>query len=377
MPSDNLLLVADSVRNADMLHAAGVFVPDPFIWFTHRGRRHVVVSDLEFDRVRAEASQCKTLSYSRYERRLEKSIRDQVITLGDVLCQVLREHRIKKVTVSESFPLGLAKALRDEGFRVKLKNGPFFPDRAWKSADEIKKISAAVVMAEVGLAEGFHALHRARPDKRRRLMLNQAPLTADRLRGIIDTAILQAGGHATHTIVACGRQASDPHERGHGHLLADQPIVLDVFPRSQRTGYHGDVTRTVVRGRATDFVRGLYAAVLSAQETALRTATHGTPAADVHRAADRIFRQLGFKTSRRNGHMEGFFHGVGHGIGLEVHEGPRISHRSRETLRTGHVIAVEPGLYYPDVGGVRLEDVVLITRGAPRNLTKVEKRLEI
>ena len=121
----------------------------------------------------------------------------------------------------------------------------------------------------------------------------------------------------------------------------------------------------------------MFAAVRSAQEAALRLAIHGAAAADVHRAADRIFRQLGFKTTRRNGHMEGFFHGVGHGIGLEVHEGPRISHRSRETLRAGHVIAIEPGLYYPDVGGVRLEDVVLVNRGQPRNLTKVEKQLEI
>src|SRR5690606_24433592 len=150
--------------------------------------------------------------------------------------------------------------------------------------DEVKKISAALVMAEVGMAEGIHALRRAKPGKNRRLMLNHAPLTADRLRGIVDTAILQAGGHPNHTIIACGRQGSDPHERGHGPLLANEPIVIDVFPRSQRTGYCGDVTRTVVRGRASAAVREMFAAVQDAQQTALRKVRHGTPTAEVHRA---------------------------------------------------------------------------------------------
>ena len=377
MPKDNLLIVADSERNADMLYAVGTFVPDPFIWFTSRNKEFVVIPDPEIDRVRREAAHCRVLSYNRFEKRVARNGHGDCPGLPEVLEAILRERRIKKVTVAESFPLGLAKALRRNGIKVRLRDGPFFPDRAVKSADEVKKISAALMMAEVGMAEGIHALRRAKVGKGRRLMLHQSPLTADRLRAIIDTAVLQAGGQASHTIVASGKQSSDPHCRGHGELLADEPIVIDIFPRSQRTGYFGDVTRTVVRGRATEWTRQMYAAVNQAQTVALGQLRDGARGADIHRLAVESLQTSGFRTRRRNGHLEGFFHGTGHGVGLEVHEAPRLNSRSRDTLKPGHVVTVEPGLYYPDVGGVRLEDVILVTRSAPKNLTQFEKQLEI
>lgn len=377
VPKDNLLIVADSERNADMLYAVGTFVPDPFIWFTSGERQFIVASDLEFDRLREKAKHCRTISYSRFERRLERDAGGEIPGHSEVLHAILRERRIRKVTVAESFPLGLARALRRLGIKVRLREGAFFPDRAIKSPDEVKKISAALLMAEIGMAEGIHTLKRARVGKGRRLMLNHVALTAERLRGVIDTAILQAGGNATHTIVAGGRQGSDPHHRGDGELRADEPIVIDIFPRSQRTGYFGDITRTVVRGRACEFTRGMYAAVTRAQNAAMAHLRAGVRGSDVHRVTEDSFREAGFKTTRRNGHMEGFFHGTGHGIGLEIHEAPRLNRRSRDTLTSGHVVTVEPGLYYPEIGGVRLEDVILVTKKSPKNLTQFEKQLEI
>lgn len=377
MPKDNLLIVADSERNADMLYAVGAFVTDPFIWFTRSGTAHVVLQDPEWERVRKEARHCRAVSYSRFERRLRRENGSDAPGMSEVLPTILREHRIKKVTVAESFPLGLAKALRGRGIKVRLRDGPFFPERALKTADEVKKIMAALVMAEVGLAEGIHALRRAKPDRTGRLVLNHAPLTAEKLRGIIDTAVLQAGGASARTIVAGGRLGSDPHQPGYGPLLANQPIVMDIFPRSQRTGYFGDITRTVVRGRAPEPIRRMYAAVLEAQEAVFRELRPGRVGADAHLAAADTFRRLGFRTSRTAGRYRGFFHGVGHGVGLEIHEAPRLSARSCDPLRAGQVVAVEPGLYYPEVGGVRLEDVVLVTRSCPRNLTEFEKQLEI
>jgi Xaa-Pro aminopeptidase len=377
VPDDNLLIVGDSERNADMLYAVRAFVPDPFIWFTCRNRPHIVLNDPEFDRVRTEAKHCRAISYSKHLRRLTRTSGNANPGLSDVLHAVLREHRIKKVTVAESFPLGLAKGLRRNGIKVKLRDGPFFPDRAIKSADEIKKISAALVMAEVGLSEGIHALRRAKVGKNKELLLHHNVLTAERLRNIIATAVLQAGGNAHHTIVAAGPQGSDPHERGHGPLSADQPIVIDIFPRSQRTGYFGDVTRTVVRGRATEPVRSMYTAVVEAQESAMRALRSDRLGSEVHDAAEAVLRKHGFKTLRNNGHHSGFFHGTGHGVGLEIHEAPRLSPNSTDRLLPGHVVTIEPGLYYPEIGGVRLEDVALVTRYAPRNLTKFEKQLEI
>jgi Xaa-Pro aminopeptidase len=373
---ENLLIVADSERNADLRYAVGVSLPDTFIWFTHRSRPFVVAHDLALERLRTAASHCRILSYTTAERRLVRELNGDPVGLGDVLGAVLRGQRIKKVTVSESFPLGLARALRSRAIKVRLRSGPFFPDRAWKTADEVKKIVAALTMAEVGMAEGLHALRRTKRGKGNKLLLQNTPLTSERLRGIIDTAILQSGGIPTQTIVAGGRQSADPHERGFGPLLANQPIVIDVFPRSQLTGYHADISRTVVRGRASETVRRMFAAVREAQDLAVAETRHGVAASQIHRSVEGVFRRHQFKTRRRLGRPEGFFHPAGHGIGLELHEAPRISARSRESLRAGHVVSIEPGLYFPEIGGVRLEDVIHVTRRAPENLTHLEKQLE-
>src|SRR5262249_25308476 len=143
------------------------------------------------------------------------------------------------------------------------------------------------------------------------------------------------------------------------------------------TGYFGDITRTVVRGRASEGVRKLYDTVLQGQSLAFRKMRPGAKTAEVHKAVEQLFEREGFKTAKHNGHMQGFFHGTGHGLGLEIHEPPRAGPHSVGVLKPRNVITVEPGLYYPELGGVRLEDVALITNNSPRNLTRFEKVLEI
>jgi Xaa-Pro aminopeptidase len=202
------------------------------------------------------------------------------------------------------------------------------------------------------------------------------PLTSERLRAIIDTAIIQAGGLAGNTIVAGGKQACDPHERGFGVLRANEPVILDVFPRSQKTGYFGDITRTVVKGRASEALRKVYHTVARGQELAFEQIRDKVTGREVHRKVLEFFQQEGFKTGKKDGRNQGFFHGTGHGLGMEIHEAPRLGPTSTDVLRTGHVVTVEPGLYYLELGGVRLEDVALITANGPRNLTKFEKVLE-
>ncbi len=261
---------------------------------------------------------------------------------------------------------------------VKVKPEPnIFPKREFKNADEVRKISAALTMAEVGMAEGMQALRLSKIDKRRRLIYRGAPLTSERLRAIIDCAILQASGLAANTIVAGGKQGCDPHERGFGPLRANEPIILDIFPRSQKTGYFGDITRTVVRGRAAEPVRKLYETVFHAQKIAFARMRAGTATSEIHKAVQDFFVKRGYKTGRRDGHMEGFFHGTGHGLGLEIHEAPRVGASSAGKLKAGHVVTVEPGLYYPEIGGVRLEDVAHITGNGAKNLTRFEKLLEL
>ena len=373
--SDNLLIVADSERDADMLYAAGLFVPDPFIYFRLDAKSHIVLNDVEIGRERRKARHCRIISYNQCLDKLDRKIKRP--GMAAVINLLFRERRLRKVFVPANFPHGLARELRNYKIKVRVKKDGVFPQREFKRADEIKKISGALIMAEVGLSEGIQALKTAKIGRDGKLNYHGVPLTSEKLRAIIDIAILQAGGLATHTIVAGGAQACDPHEPGHGPLRANEPIILDVFPRSQKTGYFGDIARTVVRGRASDAVRGLYETVSHAQEVAFAKLRPKTRAIDVHTAVQKYFDAQGYKTGKKDRRMHGFFHGTGHGLGLDVHEAPRIGPRTQDMLAAGQVVTVEPGLYYPGIGGVRLEDVAVLTPQGARNLTKFEKTLEI
>jgi len=373
---ENLLIVADSERDANMLYATGLFVPDPFIYLKSGGRPLIVMSDLEIDRARANAPHCRVASLSHYQKKLQ----DRGIKragLAHVIRQILREKGTRRATVPDDFPLGLATDLEKLGVKVRTRPGTFFPERETKSPAEVRKISAALMMAEVGMAEGMEVLRRSKINRDRKLIYHGLPLTSEKLRAVIDCAILQASGLAANTIVAGGRQACDPHERGYGPLRANELIILDIFPRSQKTGYFGDITRTVVRGRASEAARKLYQTVFGGQKIAFDRISAGTSTSVVHRAVQQFFVEQGYRTGRRNGRMEGFFHGTGHGLGLEIHEAPRVGATSTGRLQAGHVVTVEPGLYYPETGGVRLEDVALVMTNGARNLTRFEKVLEI
>ena len=367
------LIVADSERDANMLYATRMFVPDPFIWFAVRSRSYVVMSDLEIDRARKQAAVDRILSYTHYQRRLKRNgLREP--RFSDVLHCILRDFRIRSVEVPTSFPIGLVKKLR--GVRIAVKPDPCFPEREIKTPAEVARLAAAMRMSEEGMRAAVTVLRRSRIGRDGFLYWGKGKLTAEDVQGAINSTIASLGGIAAHTIVACGNQGCDPHESGHGPLRAHTSVIVDIFPRDMKSGYFGDITRTVVRGRASDAVKKLYAIVGKAQALAFQKLRAGVNGKDVHDAIQKLFADGGYKTGRRRGRMQGFFHGTGHGLGLEVHERPRVSTVS-ETLRAGHVVTVEPGLYYWGVGGVRLEDVVVIGDHRSRNLTVFPKHLEI
>jgi Xaa-Pro aminopeptidase len=190
----------------------------------------------------------------------------------------------------------------------------------------------------------------------------------------MDTAVLHAGGVPANTIVAGGEQGCDPHERGHGPLRANEAIVLDIFPRHARSHYFGDLTRTVVKGRASDALRAQYAAVQAGKRWVFRQMKAGADGAALQKELIARFARQGYPTELRNRRWVGMFHGIGHGLGLELHESPRFA---AGKLFAGLSITVEPGLYYPGVGGVRIEDVAVVTPTGARNLTRFEEELEL
>jgi Xaa-Pro aminopeptidase len=368
------LLYAASETEADILYPTGFFAPDPFLFIQKGGRRVLVMSDLEMDRARAQARVDEVRSWSALARAEEAAGR--TATPAGVIARAMRELGLRRAEVPRSFPLGLAMDLDERGVRLDLRPDPFWPDREKKRPDEVRAIQASLRAAEAGLEAGLAALRATRVSRDGWLRRNGRRFTADDLRAAVNERIMSLGGVPAHTICAPGDQAVDPHEEGHGPIRAHTPIVMDIFPRSERTGYFGDLTRTVVRGRASERLKEVYALVNEGVRLGHRRVKPGASGRAIHLEIQALFTARGYSTGMRDGRMQGFFHGTGHGLGLQIHEAPSISPRG-STLRAGHVVTVEPGLYYLGLGGVRIEDVALVTATGSRNLTRVPKVLEI
>ncbi|MDQ6969862.1 MAG: M24 family metallopeptidase, partial [Mariprofundus sp.] len=167
-----------------------------------------------------------------------------------------------------------------------------------------------------------------------------------------------------------------PHNIGSGFIRARQTIIIDIFPRVLKTGYWGDMTRTYVKGTASTAIKRLYRTVREGQDIGLSMVAEGVDGAVIHRKITDHFDRQGYPTKMIRGKQTGFFHGTGHGVGLQIHEAPRISVRS-DILKANQVVTVEPGLYYPGLGGIRLEDMVIVRKGGCDNLTNYKRRLEI
>jgi Xaa-Pro aminopeptidase len=365
-----------SEADANMLWATRFFAPDPFIFIQKRGKRYLVMNDLEIDRAKSEASVDKVLPYSDYVRRKQK---DGIAfpTPADVLAEVFKDLKIRGVEVPGTFPVGLADKLRSMKIKVQPASDPFWPDRELKNTDEVQFITHSLRAAESGIQAGIDAVRRTNIGKDGYLYLDGTRLTSEVLRRIIDTTIMSQGYVPSHSIVSSADQCVDPHNQGSGPIRANTSIIMDIFPRSQKTGYFGDITRTIVRGRASERLKHAYRCVEEGQRIAFRRIRNRASAFDIHQEITKYFASEGFPTGWNGGRMEGFFHGTGHGLGLDIHEAPGFGSRSKNKLRTGHVVTVEPGLYYSGMGGVRLEDVVVVTDKGCTNLVQIPKVLEV
>jgi Xaa-Pro aminopeptidase len=370
-----LLLYAASEGDANMLYAVGFFVPDPFIYFRHKNSSYAVLSDLEIDRAKKQARVDRVLSLSQYQRKLRKLGKSPAGVI-DILDLIFRGRGIRSLVVAANFSALLLDQLRAKGYSVQIKRDPFWPRRETKDRLEVKQIEASLKVARLGLEAGIGMLKSTRIKRDGYLYLNGRRLTSEMLKSAVNTTIMAQGWLPSHTIISSGNQCVDPHHEGSGPIRANTSIIFDIFPRSQQNGYFGDLSRTVVRGRASDKLKEIYATVQAGQQIGFDQIRDGVNGKDVHQNILKLFAERGFPTGRINGRMQGFFHGTGHGLGLEIHEPPRVAPVDA-TLRTGHVVTVEPGLYYLGVGGVRLEDVILVTAKGNRNLTDCPQFLEI
>ena len=367
------LIVAASDIDADMLYATRFWAPDPFIFLQRNGKRTLVLSDLEIGRGRRQAKANEFVAFNKIERELQGKSK-KTPAYEKVLARFLKQRGVRSAIVPANFPLRYAEELNRQKIRVHATNGQFWPERETKSDQEIKWIEQALRITETGLKRAIEVLKRSSIGRDKKLRWSGKVLTSEILRAEIDTAILRQGGVPIGTIVAGGDQGCDPHDRGSGPLFGNSLIILDVFPRDGKTGYYGDITRTVLRGRATEAQRKLWQTVKDGQVLALRRIKAGVEGMSIHKAIQQLFEKRGYPTEVRKGKNVGFFHGTGHGLGLEVHDYPRLQ---KVVLKERQVLTVEPGLYYHGLGGVRHEDVVVVTKSGCRILSRFPKPFEL
>ena len=366
-----LLLLSSAGDAANIRYAAGFAAPDAVVYLRWGRRQYLVVPVLEVGRAHAETK--AVTIFSPLDLGLPRQARRRVDAW---VIGLLARLRCRRVAVTAAFPLGLARRLTRQGIRLRMLSSAVFPEREIKSAAEIKKIGVAQRAAVAALRRAVRCLRAARITKAGRLMLHGRVLTSEALQLEIGMELLRQGCQPGDIIAACGKQAANPHCLGTGPLRAGRPIVMDIFPRHQTTGYWGDLTRTVVKGRASPVLRRAQRAVDAAQRAALGRIKAGVAVAAVHRAAAAVFQQWGYATELHGRVPSGYIHSTGHGVGLEIHEAPMLA-AGPGRLKAGQVVTVEPGLYYPGLGGVRREDTVVVTRRGWRYLAPCRTPREV
>ena len=336
--SESLLIIAASEADANLYYACGFLAPDPFVFLQTDGRPLLLMSDLEIDRARAQARVDDVLSYSVYEGKARQ--RWPRPRLTDVVTVLLEELGVTAVWVPANFPLEHADRLRERGLRVTARPDPLFPERLLKSEAEIAAITETQRHTEAALAAALDVL-RASEVRGEDVYWQGRRLTSEDLKKVVNVSLMEHDCVAEHTIIACGVHGVDPHNQGTGPIRANQSIVFDIFPRSSRTRYYADMTRTVVKGRASDQLKRMYDAVLAAQRRGIELTRDGASGQAIHAEVAQTLERRGFETAVVDGRNQGFFHGTGHGVGLDIHEPPRIS-KVDHILKAGQVVTVEP-----------------------------------
>jgi Xaa-Pro aminopeptidase len=356
------LVIEGGAQDADLRYVSGFTAPDPVVLLADGRRSDLVVSVLEYGRAQASGRVTQVWTPQQLKLTSPKSSR-----LSEWALALLKQRGIRAVRVASTFPLGVADQLRQQRIAVTVDEAGLFPGRRRKRAEEIEMIAATQRTAVRAMKLAVRMIHTADIDDRGYLRSAAGRLTSELVRRAIDRLLCDRDCVAGDVIVAGGVHGADPHECGHGPLKAGQPVVIDIFPRHKLTGYYGDITRTVWRGRPAPEVVRMHAAVRAAHRAALAEVRAGVTVKRVHQAAQRTLLEHGFETTVKNGWGEGFIHSTGHGVGLQIHEAPSIG-LARTRLLAGDVITVEPGLYYKRWGGIRIEDTVAVTREGYRLL---------
>ena len=359
----SFLITGTASNSPDIRYATGFVAPDSVVAICQPNKTVLVVSAMEYGRALKQSKDCivespDTLGLTAEQQR----------SVAEWTLAALAKHGISTVDVDATFPLGLARTLEASGISLMISGTSFLKQaRQVKTEEEIRHIARAQKAARAAMRAVGKAIAEAEPGRGGVLRWQGKTLTSEIARKIVRGVVLEFNCIDEDTIIAGGVQAADPHEGGSGPLRTGEWIVCDIFPRSLDSGYWGDMTRTFMNGKPSGEQKRLYDAVKSAHDKAMAMLIPGVLGSAVHAKAAASLAESGFSTFTKNGVPHGFIHSTGHGVGLEIHEEPRLS-PSGGTLLENMVVTVEPGLYYPDLGGVRIEDLVVIRKTGPQVL---------
>ena len=368
----DVLLFADTLRSRELRHELPIGIGDPFGYAERDGRRHVVVTAFEHPRILEAGLDVELHPLEAYG--WDDLARSGVPTdeaLQEVVLRFCRELGIERAVVPGAFPVALADRLRGQGVEITPDQALFDERRRVKSPQELAGIRRAQAAAEAGMAAVARMLREA--DRLNgTLALDGEPLTCERVKAEVERAFAAHGTGVDDIIVSHGAQSAIGHDAGSGPILAGETVVADLFPFDKQTGCYADMTRTFVVGEPSEEAREWHRLAYEALQRSLAAIRPGVEGREVHRVACEVFQEAGYPTqlTKQPGEvlLEGFYHSLGHGVGLDVHEEPGLGRNGR-ALVAGDVLAVEPGLYRQGVGGVRLEDLVLVTDEGCENLT--------
>jgi Xaa-Pro aminopeptidase len=368
----DVLILGDTIRSPELRHEVPLAVPDEVLYVERDGERHVVLTSFEVPRIRE-------LGLDLVPHPPEEYGRDELLAAGrtpdevevEVWLRACRSLGVERAVAPWSFPLELADRLRAAGIDVESDRDLFVERRRVKTGAELDGIRRAQRAAETAMGAAAAVLAAAEAG-RGALRLDGEPLTCERIRAEVARIFSERGVTADQIIVSHGAQTAVGHEEGHGEIAPGEPVVLDLFPRDTASGCFADMTRTFVVGEPSEELRTYHRLCREGLERSLGAIRPGVEGSELHRLVCELFQEHGFPTqlSKEPGEVleDGFFHSLGHGVGLEVHEEPSLG-RGGGPLVAGDVVAVEPGLYRAGYGGVRLEDLVLVTDDGGENLT--------
>jgi Xaa-Pro aminopeptidase len=375
-----------STLDSDMRYAVKTNITGSFFYIETKGKKYAFLDKVDFGVIRPlkglTLRNSKSLALGRKRSNLEmvpleplakeaRKLKFRISDRNKLAYYIFKKYGLvgRKVEVPIHFPLDMADFLRKHGAKL-TPTFPFFPERAVKTKEEIEYIKESLTHTKMAFRIIENILRKSKI-RGSRIYFKNKVLTSEFLKQAAEKILFENGMFdILGMIISSGKQTAIPHHNGSGPIRPHQPIVCDIFPRHRESGYFADMTRTFVKGNPSIEIQKMYAVVLKTQLATMKKIRAGVSAKEVYEIAANVILKESYDVQEK-----GFTHGLGHGVGLDIHEKPSLKPHSEDILEAGNIITIEPGLYYPKIGGIRLEDMILITKSGCKNLTNYPKKL--